>query len=34
MITYGEFIDTVALFISIARFVFDIIKYKKEQKKK
>lgn len=30
MLTYGEMIATGALIVSIARFVFDIIKYKNE----
>ena len=34
MLTYGEIISTIAVVISIARFVFDLIKYKNEQKKK
>ena len=34
MLTYGEFIATVALVVSIIRLVLEIIKYLDEHKKK
>ena len=34
MLTYGEIIATVAVLISIARLVLDIVKYLDETKKK
>ena len=34
MLTYGEIIATVALLISVARLVLDIVKYLDEYKKK
>ena len=34
MLTYGEFIATAALIVSIARLVLDIVKYLGEHKKK
>ena len=34
MLTYGEFIATVALLVSIVRLVLDIVKYSDEHKKK
>lgn len=34
MLTYGDIISTVAIIVSIARFVFEMIKYNNEQKKK
>ena len=34
MLTYGEFIATVALLVSIVRLVLDIVKYSNEHKKK
>ena len=34
MSTYGDFVTTIMAVLSIARFVFDIISYKNEQKKK
>ena len=34
MHTYGDFVTTMMAIVSIARFVFDIIKYKNEHKKK
>ena len=34
MITYAEFITTIALIVSIARLAFEIFKYYNEHKKK
>ena len=33
MLTYGDIISTVAIIVSIARFVFEMIKYNNEQKR-
>ena len=33
MLTCGDIISTVAIIVSIARFVFEMIKYNNEQKR-